>query len=104
MDVLPGVELGPVGQRKNAQTLALAMTGVVQPPQLRPLLFRIPTMLRRAKREDAFLGPALLLVAPGAAESRVEMIFVQGLAKRLRFHHVGVHLRAVRERVDARGE
>ena len=61
-------------------------------------------MLFRAEGEDPFLGPALLLVAPAAAERRVEAIFVEGLSQSLCLHHVGMDGRAVRERIDARGD
>ena len=37
-----------------------------------PLVARVPGVVGRAMREDALLGAALLLVAPGAAEGRVE--------------------------------
>src|SRR5207247_844310 len=41
-DVQPHIELGPVGQRKHAQALALALAGVVERPELRALLPRVP--------------------------------------------------------------
>ncbi len=77
------------------------LAGVVELPQLRPLVLRIPAMLCGAEGEDALLGAALLLVAARAAEGGVEAVLVERLLERLRLHDVGVHLRAVRERVDA---
>ena len=38
-------------------------------------------MLRVAEGEDALLGARLLLVAPRAAEGRVEAVFVERLAQ-----------------------
>ena len=56
--------------------------------------------LRVAEAEDALLGAALLLVAPGAAERRVEAVLVERLLQPLGLPHVGVQ-RAMIERVDA---
>jgi len=55
----------------------------------------------RAKREHPLLGPALLFVAPGAAEGRVEAVLVKRLLEALGLPHVGVQRRAVVEGVDA---
>ncbi len=52
-------------------------------------------------REDALLGAALLLVAPRAAESRVEAALVERLAQRLGLHHLGVDLAARGDGRDA---
>src|SRR3546814_11661729 len=78
--MLPDVQRGPVGDREDANALALVLPGVVELPQLRPLVLRVPAMVGRAKGEDALLGAALLLVAPSAAERRVETIFEIGRA------------------------
>src|SRR3546814_6675022 len=77
----------------------LVLPGVVELPQLRPLVLRVPAMVGRAKGEDALLGAALLLVAPSAAERRVETIFVERLLQPFRLPHVGVQ-RAMIEGVD----
>jgi hypothetical protein len=53
------------------------------------------------KGEHALLGAGLFFVAPGAAESRVEAVLVERLPKPLGFPDVGMHGRAVGERVDA---
>ena len=92
--VFPNVELGPVRQGEDAHRLAVAKAGVEQPPQLGALVARIPGVGGRAMREDAFLGPALLLVAPRAAKGCVEAALVERLPQGLGLHHVGVHLRA----------
>src|SRR5262245_58386308 len=49
MDVEPDVELGPVGERKHAQALTLALAAVVEPPGLRTLALGVPAMLRVAQ-------------------------------------------------------
>jgi hypothetical protein len=50
------------------------------------------------QREDALLGPRPLLVAPGAADRRVEPAGIERLAQRDRLHDPGVLVRAVAER------
>src|SRR5690606_5764824 len=71
-DVVPHVELGPVGQREDPDVLALADPRVVEVPQLGALVLRVPLAEVVAEGEDPLLGPGLLLVAPGAAEDGVE--------------------------------
>src|SRR6185312_5358148 len=66
--VLPDIEFGPVGERKDADALALVDARVVIAPKLRPLALGIPGVVGIAEGEDALLGAALLLVAAGAAE------------------------------------
>ena len=58
-------------------------------------------MLAVAEAEHALLRARLLLVAPRAAERRVETMLVERLAQRLRLHDVGVLARAVGDRVHA---
>ena len=74
---------------------------VVGMPQLGPLVFRIPAMLRIAEGEDAFLCARLFLVAPRATDGGVETVLVQRLLQRLGFHDVGVHRGAMRQRRNA---
>ena len=100
VDVLPDVDLGPVGEREHPDGLALVLAGVVEAPQLGPLIARIPAMVRRAEGEAPFLGPALLLVAPGAADRGVEAVGVERELQRLGLHHVGVDLRSVGDGAD----
>ena len=79
-------------------------TGVIDIPQLRALVLRVPLMELIAEREDTFLRTALLLVTTGAAESGVELIFIQGMKQGLRLHQVRMHLASMRERAHARVE
>ncbi len=82
----------------------LRAPGVVDLPQLRTLPLRIPLVLGGADREDALLGPRLLLVTPGPAEAQVVLVVVDDLLEPLGLPHVGVHGRAVVERVDPAGD
>ena len=70
----PDVELGPVRQREDAEVLAALVTAVVEPPQLRPLVLRVPLTELVAVAEHALLGPRSLLVATGPAEDGVEAV------------------------------
>ena len=74
---------------------------LIESPQLRPLVPRVPAVRGRSKRKYALLRPALFLVAPRAAEGRIEAVLVERLLERFRLHHVGVDGRSVRERPDA---
>src|SRR4029079_11760163 len=71
-DVLPYVELGPVGERENADRLALALARVIEAPQFRALVLGIPAVAGIAEGKDALLRPRLLFIAAGAAESGIE--------------------------------
>ena len=75
-DVLPDVQLGPVGQREHPDVLAHADPGVVDVPQLGALVLRVPLAELVAEREHPLLGPGLLLVPAGAAEHRVEPVLL----------------------------
>src|SRR5262249_23535413 len=96
----PDVELGPVGQWEYPQALAGALARVVERPELRPLLLRVPAMAGAAEREHSLLGAALLLVAPRAPEGGVEAVFVERLAQGLCLHDIGMDLRAMGEGAD----
>ena len=56
-----------------------------------------------AQREDALLGPGLLLVAPGAADGAVSLELVQPLAQGDGLHDARVFVGSVRERGHALG-
>src|SRR5260221_7528273 len=70
-DILPDVELGPVADGEYAHVLALGHAGVVEAPQLRPLVLRVPLAELVAEREHALLGARLFLVAPRSADRGV---------------------------------
>src|SRR5262249_36576565 len=101
VDVLPHIEFGPIREREDADRLALVFARIVEPPEFGPLVLRIPTVIGGAEGEDAFLGAALLFVAPRAAEGCVEAVFVERLFEALSLPEIGVQRRAVLERIDA---
>ncbi len=98
LDVAPDVDLGPVGQREGTDALALADHAVIDVPEFRALIARIPAMIGRAEGVDALLGTACLLVAARAAECGVVLTRVERLAQRFGLHDVGIERRSVRER------
>jgi hypothetical protein len=67
---------------------------VVQRPQLGTLVLRVPLAELVAEAEHPLLGPRLLLVAPGAAEQRVEAVLLHGVEQHRRLDAVA---RAVRQ-------
>ena len=75
--------------------------GVEEVPQLRPLVLGIPLAERVAEGVDALLGARLLLVAPRAAEGRVEAAFRQRVEQRARLQQPAALLRPQPERVGA---
>src|SRR5215210_1135848 len=93
-DVLPDVELGPVGEREHAHVLAAAYAPVVEVPQLRALLARVPLAEVVAEREHALLGAGALLVAAGAAERGVEAVLGDRVEQRGRLQPVARGARA----------
>ncbi len=61
-------------------------------------------MARRAKREDAFLGPALLLVAACTAEGGIELMEIKRLLQRVGLHDLSVQRGTGRNRIDTAGK
>src|SRR3546814_21008750 len=51
-DILPDVEFGPVTDREDADALALGFPGVIEVPQLGPLLLGIPAVTCGAERSE----------------------------------------------------
>src|SRR5271165_2245124 len=100
MDILPDIEFGPVGYREYSHALALGLLCVIEMPEFWPLAFRVPAMAGAAEGEDALFGTALLLVAPSAAERRVETIEVERQLQTLGLPHVGMQ-RAMVEGINA---
>src|ERR1700730_3205336 len=87
-DVLPDVELGPVGDRKDAHMLALADARVVDVPQLWALHARVPLAEIVTEREDALLRARALLVATRATDCGVELMLLDGVEQRRRLQAV----------------
>src|SRR2546421_30363 len=98
---MPDVELGPVGERKHADALALADAAVENVPQLRTLILGIPLAEGIAEAVDAFLGAGFLLVPPRAPERRVEWPRVQRVQQRTCLQQAAAFLSAQTERAGA---
>ena len=79
VEVEPDVEFGPVGEGEDADGLAFAEAGVVEAPELWPLVFGIPLALRIAEAVDAFLGARFFFVAAGTAEGCVVASGLEGV-------------------------
>src|SRR3954447_6319950 len=87
-DVLPHVELRPVGDREHTNVLALSHARVVDVPELGPLCAGVPLPEVVAEREDALLRPGALLVAPCAADRSVEPMLLDRVEERRRLQAV----------------
>ena len=99
IDVLPDVQFGPVGEREHTDRLALLHLAVVEVPQFRTLVLRIPAVLAVTEGVDTLLGPGLLFVATGTTEGGIEAVLVQCLLEPFGLHDVGVLGTAIREGV-----
>src|SRR6478736_3786538 len=93
-DVLPDVELGPVAQREDADVLAAVDAPVVEVPQLGTLALGVPRAEVVAEGHDPLLGARALLIAPGAAERRVEAVLADRVEQRRRLQPVARGARA----------
>src|ERR1700722_1518868 len=78
-DVLPDVELGPVGEGEGRQVFAGPHGALVELPEFGSLALRVPLTEGVAKREHPLLGPGLVLVSPGPAKGGVEAVGVDGV-------------------------
>ena len=87
-DVLPDVEFGPVREWEGAHAFAGIDLALVDLPQFRPLLARVPLTEGVAKGQDALLGARLVLVAPRAAEGGVEVVVVDRVEQRHRLQAI----------------
>ena len=101
VDVVPHVELGPVGKRKHADALALVDAAVEEVPQLGPLVLGVPLAEAVAEGIDALLGARFFLVAARAAESRVEAACAERVQQGARLQQPAALLRAQAERAGA---
>ena len=97
-DVLPNIQFGPVAEREYPDAFSLADTGVVDVPQFRTLVLRVPLVEFVAERKDTFLGTRFLLVAAGSTEGGIEFVFVKSMKQGLCLHQVGMYLATVGER------
>src|SRR5262249_56126962 len=86
--------LGPVRDREDADMLALSDARVVEVPQLGTLRARIPLAEVVAEGKDPLLRAAPLLVAPGAADRRIEPVLLDRVEQRGRLQPVTRRARA----------
>ena len=75
-DVFPYIPLGPVAERKDTHVFARVEARVVEVPDFRSLVLRIPLAKTVAEAEEALLGAGLFLVAPRTADAAVELEFI----------------------------
>ncbi len=101
MDVVPDVQLGPVGERKDADALALIEAAVVQVPEFGPLVLGVPLAEGVAEAVDALLGARFLFVAPRAAEGRVEVARAESVEQGARLQQAAALLSSQAERAGA---
>ena len=80
VDVVPDVQLGPVGKREDADALAFIDAAVVEVPEFGTLILGVPLAEGVAEGVDTLLGARFLFVAACAAEGRVEV--ARGEARR----------------------
>ena len=101
VDVMPDVQLRPVGKREDADALALVDAAVVEVPQFRALILGIPLAEAVAEGVDPLLGAGFLFVAAGAAEGRIETAFGQGVEQRAGLEQAAAFLGAEAEGTGA---
>ena len=56
-DLLPDIQLCPVGDRKDPDTFTLVNFSIIEVPEFRPLIFGIPLMGTITEGEYSFFGP-----------------------------------------------
>ena len=104
MDVVPDVELGPVGKREDANAFAGADAAIEEAPEFGALVFRIPLAGAVAEGEDALLGARFFFVATRAAEGCVEAVRAQPVKQRLGLEQAAAALGAELDGIGAVGE
>src|SRR6185503_2420660 len=63
-------------QGKDAHMLALVEPAVIEAPELRPLMARVPFAKGIAEGEDALFCARFLFITPGAADAAIEAEFL----------------------------
>ena len=74
VDVVPDVQLRPVGQGENAYALTRIYARVIKVPQFGPLVLRVPLAGAVAEGKDAVLGAGFFFIPPGSPEGGVEAV------------------------------
>jgi hypothetical protein len=96
IDVVPDVELGPVGEGEDADAFAGGDAGVVEVPEFGALVFGVPLAGFVAEGEDAFLGAGFFFVATGSTEGCVEAVLAEAVEKGGGFEQAAAALRQTR--------
>src|ERR1700680_1285695 len=101
MDVLPDIELGPIRDWKHTDTFRLGLPSIVEPPQFRALILRIPAVVGSSKGKYSLLCAADFFIAPRPAKGNVEAMQIERLLQALGFPHVCMYLRPMVEWIDS---
>ena len=104
MDVVPDVELGPVGEREDANAFAGADAAVEEVPQLGALVFGVPLAGGVAEGEDALLGAGFFFVAARSAEGCVEAVGAEAVEQGRGFEQSAAALGAELDGIGSVGE
>ena len=91
-DVLPDVQFRPVAQGKDAHVFADVEPGIVEVPDLGPLIIRVPLAECIAEAEESLLRPRLLLIAPSSTDAAIESKFFDGSQQSGDLEMVAAHL------------
>src|SRR5262249_37082408 len=89
---------------EDADRLAGIDPRIVEVPQFRPLILRIPLTECVTEGEEPLLGARLLLVAPRPTDGGVEAIVAKTSKENLRFEEPATLLRAQNEWIRSRGD
>src|SRR6185369_5306313 len=84
LDVVPNVELGPVGEGKDPHGLAVLDAAVEEVPHFGALCAGIPLSEAVAEGVDALFGAGSLFLATGAAHGCVDPVEGEGIEEGLR--------------------
>src|SRR5581483_3783392 len=94
VDVMPDVQFGPIGERKDANALAGTDASVVQIPQLRTLIFGVPLTSVVAEGENALFRARALFIAARSAECGIEAVGTQTIEQSLCLQQSAAALRS----------
>ena len=72
LDVFPHVHLGPIADGENAHVFALIQPTIVEIPNFRALILRIPLAKTIAETEEALLGAGLFFIAARPTDAAIE--------------------------------
>jgi hypothetical protein len=101
MNIVPHVELGPVGKGKYPDALALVDSTIVDIPKLGPLILGVPLAERIPKGVNAFLGARLFLIPAGSAEGCVKSAGRQRIEERPGLQQTAALLRSEAEGIGS---